>query len=234
MYSGFVSRFRARSRPGALVKGPVVAIDGPAGSGKSTAGRAVADALGVPFIETGSMYRTLALAALRSETKLDDETALAALIDDAKLEFSDGRARISGEDVSHLLRMPEVSAAASAIAVHPGVRAKMVMMQRDLVPESGAVVEGRDIGTVVLPKADVKVFLTASHEERAARRTSEETPGGSVETPEQIQMRDRTDSERAASPLAPARDAVVIDSTQLPVDEIIKQILELCRTGSHS
>ncbi|HVE76763.1 MAG TPA: (d)CMP kinase [Actinomycetota bacterium] len=213
------------------MKGPVVAIDGPAGSGKSTAGRAIADALGIPFIETGSMYRALALAALRSETKLDDERALVSLIDDAKLEFSGGGARIEGEDVSHLLRMPEVSAAASAIAVHPEVRAEMVKMQRTLVPESGAVVEGRDIGTVVLPDADVKVFLTASHEERAARRTNEETPGGSVETPEQIQLRDRTDSERAASPLVPAEDAIVIDSTSVPVDEIVKRILELCRSG---
>lgn len=216
------------------MNGPVVAIDGPAGSGKSTAGRAVAKALGVPFIETGSMYRTLALAAIRRGTGLDDEAALVSLIEEAKLEFSDGVTRVEGEDVSHLLRMPEVSAAASAIAVHPKVRAEMVKIQRDLVPQSGAVVEGRDIGTVVLPDADVKVFLTASHEERAARRTSEETPGGSVETPEQIQLRDRTDSERAASPLAPAKDAVVIDSTAVPVDEIVKQILELCESGSQA
>jgi cytidylate kinase len=195
----------------------LVAIDGPAGAGKSTVARAVAAALGFTYLDTGAMYRAVALASLRGH----------GLPHLAEISFTDdGRVLLEGEDVEDLIRTPEVSEAASKVAADPQVREAMVEQQRRLIGQADWVAEGRDIGTVVAPGAEVKVYLTASPQERARRRAAE--LGADVDTVLQDQtIRDQRDMQRADSPLKPADDAVEVDTTGLSVDDVVDQIVAL-------
>lgn len=182
----------------------VIAIDGPAGSGKSTVARTLAERLELPYLDTGAMYRSVALAALRKGIDPADSEAVAALAPTVEIE--------SGSAI----RTAEVNAVVSLVASVPAVRAELVRRQREWVEKhGGGVVEGRDIGTVVFPEADLKVFLTASEEERARRRSDEADPSA----------RDRIDSTRTVSPLKPADDALVIDTTDLSVADIVEEVL---------
>ena len=198
----------------------VVAIDGPVGAGKSTVARAVAERLGVDHLDTGAMYRSVALAALRRgvDPESADADELAAVAADVRLEVGE-RVVLDGDDVTDELRSPEVGRVVSAVAAAPDVRAELVRRQREWARvRDGGVVEGRDIGSVVFPDAELKVFLTASDEERAKRRSSDEDADA-------LARRDKLDSTRSASPLAVAEGAVVIDSTGRPVDDIVDEIV---------
>lgn len=213
------------------MKGILVTIDGPAGSGKSSVARRVAGRLGVVNLNTGAAYRAAALLALREGTDLSDGPRLAALASRVSLD-PDGASIDGGRVDEPDLRTPEVSAAASRVSVNAGLREVLLAVQRAAAREArgrgGAVVEGRDIGTVVLPDAELKVFLSADPEERArrrARQTGRESELDRIR--EAIQLRDRQDSEREVSPLRPAEDAVVLDTTALSLDEVVAKVLDL-------
>ena len=193
----------------------VIAIDGPAGAGKSTVARAVADALGFTYLDTGAMYRAVALARLRGEQPAD-------------VGFEDGRVTLNGEDVSGQIRTPEVSEEASRVAAERAVREAMVARQRELMRDGDWVAEGRDIGSVVVPDAEVKVFLTADPRERAQRR-AKELGADPEEVLRDVQARDERDSTRDASPLVRADGAEELDTTGLGVDEVVRRIVELAR-----
>lgn len=211
----------------------VIAIDGPAGSGKSSVARGVAEELGAADINTGSLYRAVALVALDRGLDLGNGEELAGAA--AGLELDERGVLAGGERVSERdLRTPEVSAAASRVSVHPEVRDALVAVQRAAAEKAarvgGAVVEGRDIGTVILPGADLKVFLLAAPGERARRRALQTGREGEVERIQRaIEVRDRQDSEREVSPLRPATDAVVVDTTGLGLDEVVDRIAGLAR-----
>jgi cytidylate kinase len=209
----------------------VVAIDGPGGVGKSTVGRAVASALGIPYLDTGGFYRAVTLAAIRAGTPLDDHSALLQIAADASLDFDDGRMLLDGADVSADIRKPAVTAVVSLVAAIPEVRSVVVGRQQEWVARRGgcAVVEGRDIGTVVFPDAQVKVFLTAETGERARRRARDaEAAGRSQETiAAELASRDHRDSTREVSPLRAAPDATIIDTSHLQAGEVIDTILRL-------
>jgi CMP/dCMP kinase len=204
---------------------PVIAIDGPAGAGKSTIARGVARRLGVEHLDTGAMYRAVACAAVRHGVDPDDEPAVAALADSIRLEMRGDVVTIDGHDVTVEIRGATVTAAVSAVAANSAVRRALVRQQRHWVDaRAGAVVEGRDIGTVVLPDAALKVYLTASPRVRAQRRVAQD--GGDLDEIEQsIARRDAMDSERADSPLRPADDAWRLDTSELGVDEVIDQVV---------
>jgi CMP/dCMP kinase len=198
----------------------IVAIDGPAGAGKSTVARAAAQALGFRYLDSGAMYRAVALAVNERGGSPDDRAR------ELDIEMDDDRVRAGGRDVTKEIRAPEVSETASKIATDRGVRAALVEKQRELLSEGDWVAEGRDIGTVVAPDAQLKVFLTASPEERARRRAEE--LGADPETVLRDQaLRDRQDSSREHSPLRPADDAVEVDTTGLSVDEVVARIAAL-------
>jgi cytidylate kinase len=210
----------------------VVAIDGPAGSGKSTVARRVAERAGLRYLDTGATYRALTLALLRRGIPLEDAEAVAdaAKAVDLTLELPPGpagaaRVLLAGVEPGPALRSPEVNATVSVVAAVPAVREQLVGLQRSLVGVGGIVVEGRDIGTVVWPDADVKVFLTASEHERVRRRGGDSEGGG--ETAETLARRDAIDSGRAASPTRAAADALVIDSTTRSIDQVVDQLLQL-------
>ncbi|HEV3015055.1 MAG TPA: (d)CMP kinase [Actinomycetota bacterium] len=210
----------------------IVAIDGPAGSGKSTVARRVAQRAGLRYLDTGATYRALTLALLRRGIPVGDAEAVAdaAKAVDLTLELPPGRAGaarvlLDGVEPGLALRTPEVNATVSAVAAVPAVRELLVGLQRSLVGVGGIVVEGRDIGTVVWPDAHVKVFLTASEHERARRR-SDDTEGGG-ETAETLARRDALDSGRAASPTRAAADALVLDSTTRTIDQVVDHLLQL-------
>lgn len=208
--------------------GHVIAIDGPAGAGKSTIARAVAARLNFTYIDTGAMYRALAFAALRAAVDLTDETALSELARRCSLAFVSGtRIALDGEDVSDRIRTPEVSAAASLVAAVKGVRAVLVDKQRLIGAQGNVVMEGRDIGTVVFPKADLKVFLDADPIERVRRRGGDLPDIPLAELAAQIRERDARDSQREQSPLVQAPDAVRFDSTGLTADQVLDAILKL-------
>jgi cytidylate kinase len=214
----------------------VVAIDGPSGSGKSTVGRAVAAALGLQVLDTGAMYRAVTLAALRAGVALDDEGACAAVARKAEMSV-DGPVVLDGDDVSAEIRGPEVTGAVSIVSAHPAVRTELVERQRRWADRhGGGVVEGRDIGTVVFPDAAVKVFLTASDEERARRRQRDEVAAArdvAVDAVRQaMERRDRLDSQRAASPLRAADDAWVVDTTDRSVEQIAAEIVDRFRAAT--
>jgi CMP/dCMP kinase len=197
----------------------VVAIDGPAGSGKSTVARALADRLGLEVLDTGAMYRAVTVLALRAGLDLSDADKVALVAKEADLEVGD-RVRSHGVDLTDELRTDEVNRAVSIVSAHPGVRSALVAQQREWVTHhDGAVVEGRDIGTVVFPAARLKVYLTASDAERARRRVEESETS--------VLRRDQLDERRATSPLRPADDAHVLDTTDRPIDEVVEQILSL-------
>lgn len=203
---------------------PVIAIDGPAGSGKTTVARTLAARLSLAHLDTGAMYRSVTLAAVRRGIDPHDAEALEALAAQLDIEVGE-RVLVDGEDATSAIRAPDVTAAVSAVSSHPGVRAQLVRRQRAWVGRhGGGVLEGRDIGTVVLPDADVKVFLTASAPERARRRGGE-TGAQTEAVAAELARRDAADSSRSISPLRPAEDAVVIDTTGLTVDEVVNQVL---------
>lgn len=209
----------------------LVAIDGPAGAGKSTVSRKVAGELGFSMIDTGALYRAVALAASRAGVSYDDEAALAELLRNIDLRLEGDRVYLGGEDVSREIRTPEMSLGASQVSARTSVRQGLLRLQRDLglAAPRGAVLEGRDIGTVVFPDADLKFFLTASVEQRARRRYEElRERGEEVRLEEVLEdqiRRDRRDSERSLAPLRPAEDAVLIDSTGRGVEEVVAEMV---------
>jgi CMP/dCMP kinase len=206
----------------------VIAIDGPAGAGKSTVARGVARALGFTYLDSGAMYRTVALVALRAGVALDDDEGLGRLARGLEIELDHGRVELDEEDVSAAIRKPDVSAAASRVSVHPQVRAAMVLRQRDLIARGEYVAEGRDIGTVVSPDAPLKVFLTASDAERARRRAAD--TGEPVDAVREAQAeRDARDAARELGALRPADDAIELDTTGLEVEEVIARVVALAR-----
>src|SRR4051794_7428633 len=206
----------------------VVAIDGPAGAGKSTVARAVARALGFTYLDSGTMYRAVALAALERGIDLGDGARLGELSWGLVIDFDGGSIRLDGAPVEGRIRSPEVTVAASKVSVHPQVRQAMVKRQRELIAAGSYVAEGRDIGTVVSPDSPLKVFLTASEEERARRRAAE--TGELVESVRAaIGDRDRRDRGRADSPLRAADDSVALDTTDLSPDEVVERIAALAR-----
>jgi cytidylate kinase len=204
----------------------VIAIDGPAGAGKSTVARGVADALGYTYLDSGAMYRSVALAAGRAGIDPDDALALGELAAGREIGFADGAVTLDGEDVSAAIREPEVSVAASRVSVHPGVRAAMVERQRELIDAGRYVAEGRDIGTVVSPDAPLKVFLVAEDAERARRRAAE-TGEEVADVLAAQDARDERDRERAHGALRAADDAVVLDTTRLAVADVVARVVEL-------
>lgn len=214
-----------------------VAIDGPAGAGKSSLARAAAKELGFIYVDTGAMYRTVALALLRAGVENQDTDGVKALLDriNIELKFVNGEQRVflDGEDVSDKIRTPEVSMRASSSSALGVVRAFLLDKQRDLAKTSDVLMDGRDIGTVVLPNATVKIFLTASPEERARRRFLELQAKGAPDTYEQVYedmvKRDYDDSHRAIAPLKPADDAITVDTTGLEIEQSLALILKTVR-----
>ena len=210
-----------------------IALDGPAGSGKSTVARAVARRLSLPHIDTGAMYRAATLKALERGVGTDDGAGLRCLLDATDIDLRDGKVLLDGRDVSAEVRTGPVTASVSQVAAHAPVRQWMVERQRRLVGERGGVVEGRDITTVVLPDADFKFFLTAAPRERARRRAAElaadGVPASVDEVLSGIEARDRLDAGREVSPLRVAEGATVIDSTGRSVDEVVDEIVAVTR-----
>jgi cytidylate kinase len=217
----------------AATKRIVVAIDGPAGAGKSTIARRLAERLGFTYIDTGAMYRAVALWALREGMDVTDAHRMEPLARAATIELAPGRIWLNGEEITGAIRTPEVSDGASKVSAIPGVRRAMVDAQRIIAGKASVVMEGRDIGTVVFPDAAVKVFLDANPGERVRRRLAEQSAkGGPVDAAAlaaQMQERDARDSTRGDSPLAQAPDAVYLDSTGLGLDEVEAAILKIVR-----
>jgi cytidylate kinase len=219
------------------VKGLIIAIDGPVASGKSTLARRVAQMLGYVYVDTGAMYRAVALKALRRGLSLDAREDLEALATDTHIDLraEDGTQQVflDGQDVTRTIRDPEVSQAASRIAVVAGVRRVLVGEQRRAGERGGVVVEGRDIGSVVFPDAQLKIYLVASPEIRAQRRWQEHQQRGEAvdleRTLDEIHERDRRDRERSSSPLVRAPDAVVVDSTAMEPEEVARLVVMLAR-----
>jgi cytidylate kinase len=239
-----------------MTRGPIIAIDGPAGAGKSTVARHLAQHFGLLNLETGAMYRAFALKAILSDQDFDDAGALEGLSRDTEITLegdrTGNRVYLDGTDVTERIRDSDVTQGASRVSVHPHIRAWMVDLQRDLGRAGGVVMEGRDIGTVVFPDADVKVFLDASPEARSQRRyeqnsTKDRTGASGYEQnsspadrisvsssdpsvlSQELRERDERDRNRASSPLRPAADAIVIDSTTLTLDEVLTRIEGLVR-----
>ncbi|MFS0900985.1 (d)CMP kinase [Mycolicibacterium litorale] len=216
--------------------GMVIAVDGPAGTGKSSVSRGLARALGARYLDTGAMYRIVTLAVLRSGIDPSDSEAVAAAVDDVDLAVGydpdEDRSFLAGEDVSAEIRGDAVTQAVSAVSAVPAVRARLVDLQRRLSDGSGSVVvEGRDIGTVVLPEADVKIFLTASPEVRARRRNTQNVANGLADdyasVLADVRRRDHLDSTRAVSPLRAADDALVVDTSDMTETDVIAHLQDL-------
>src|SRR5216684_2366003 len=211
----------------------IIAIDGPAGAGKSTIASRLARKLGYINLESGAMYRALALKAVEWDVSFDDEPALVNLAHNSRIQLEPSlggnRVLLDGREVSHRVREPDVTEAASRVSVHPGVREWMVARQQEMGAGGGVVMEGRDIGTKVFPTADVKVFLDADPVVREQRRV-QQSPAETAREKEvhaELQKRDERDRGRAASPLEPAPDAVMIDSTHLSLDQVVEKAIEL-------
>jgi cytidylate kinase len=215
----------------------VVAIDGPAGAGKSTVSKRLTGLLGYRLLDTGALYRSVALSATRRGVSYADAAALAAIAAGLDIEFQlDGmsnRVFLAGEDVSAAIRTPEMSEGSSIVSAVPEVRAALLQLQRELAGKGGVVAEGRDVGTVVLPDAGAKFFLTASDEVRARRRVEELRAAGIEamydETLAEIRRRDQRDSSREAAPLVCAPDAIVVDSSVLAIDDVVDQMAGIVR-----
>ena len=221
------------SAPGSSARRLLIAIDGPPGAGKGTVARVIAARLTYRHVDTGAMYRAVAWKAVQEKLDLSDEDALAALAARVAIEAGDGVITVDGHDVRAAIRTPEIDAAAAAVARQPRVREVLIEQQREMGAQGGVVMEGRDIGTVVFPEADVKVYLDASPEERARRRAHDPAhaagKGGAAvqDVASALAARDRSDTTRAASPLALAADAVLIDTTGLPIDEVVDRVMAL-------
>jgi len=209
---------------------PVLAVDGPGGAGKGTLCCEVAERLGWHLLDSGALYRLVAVAAQQSGTALEDETGLAALARDLPARFEGERVFLGEEDVSRLIRTEACGERASRVATLPAVRTALVGLQRSMRRPPGLVADGRDMGTVIFPDAELKVFLTASAQERAMRRYKQlKEKGFDVSLgglSAEVEARDRRDAERAVAPLRPAPDACVIDSTELNIDQVVEQVLE--------
>lgn len=214
-----------------------IAIDGPAGAGKSTAAKLISKELGFIYIDTGALYRSIGIAVLRKGLKTDDVNDVTAVLPEVSLtlEFVDGEQHVflNGEDVSRDIRLPEASMAASNVSAIPEVRSFLLDMQKKFARENNCLMDGRDIGTVILPDAQLKIFLTASPEVRADRRFRELTEKGTpveYETLlEEIKQRDYNDSHRDVAPLKPAEDAVIVDTSDMTFDEVTSKIISLAK-----
>lgn len=219
-----------------------IAIDGPAGAGKSTAAKLAAKELGFIYVDTGAMYRTIALYLLRSGTDIEEEAALQAALEDidVRISYEQGVQHmiLNGEDVSGLIRTPEVSDMASRSSARPAVRRKLLDLQRQLAAREDVLMDGRDIGTAILPEADLKIFLTASVAERARRRFLEMKEKGEEcseeEIRREIEERDYRDMHREISPLVQAEDAVLLDTSDMTLEQVVEKITALAKEKMHA
>jgi cytidylate kinase len=215
----------------------VIAIDGPAGAGKSTVAQMLARRLGLAYVDSGATYRAAALKVLESGVSLGDEEAIIRVAGSAEIRFVPRQPQpqvlLDGKDVTSAIRTAEVTQAASQVSRLPAVRKRLIALQRSLLAEPGVVMEGRDIGTVVFPDAPLKIFLKADPAERARRRVQQDQeqgrPATLKDTLSEISSRDQRDAQRQASPLVPAEDALVLDSTEISAEEVVERILELVR-----
>ena len=209
----------------------IIAIDGPSGAGKGTVARGVAAELGYRHIDSGAMYRAVGWKAIQEDVPLDNEARVAALADRSRIELTDPRVTIDGHDVTRAIRTPEIDRAATAVARLPKVRAVLVDRLRRLGAGGGVVMEGRDIGTVVFPVADVKIYLDASPEERARRRANDpahtNVPAAVAEVATLLDARDQQDRTRTASPLYAAPDAVIVDTTGRSVEQVVRDVMNV-------
>jgi cytidylate kinase len=216
----------------------IIAIDGPSGAGKGTVSRTLSRALGYRHIDTGAMYRAVGWKAVREGIPLDDENRLAALAANSEIMAEGEVVSVDGHEITRDIRTPEIDRAASAVARLPKVREILVARQRDLGRDGGVVMEGRDIGTVVFPNADVKVYLDASPEERARRRLHDSahtaSQAGQAAVAESIAARDKADSTRAASPLTVAPDAIVVDTTGMPIAQVVDRVMAVVSAATSS
>ena len=209
-----------------------IAIDGPAGAGKSTVARAVAERLGFTYVDTGAMYRAVALCVLENEVDPTDPGGVSSVVTTMDLDMSNGKVVVDGRDVGSEIRTGEVTRASAEVARHPGVREALVAVQRRVATSADVVMEGRDIGSMVLPEAELKVFLTASLDERAHRRARDVGVSGDAqleELKEAIAARDDTDSKRDLAPLVRPPDAVEVDTTGRTIEEVVDEIVTLAR-----
>ena len=216
----------------------VVTIDGPAGAGKSTAAKRLAEQLGFSYLDSGAMYRAAALKVVREAVEPTDQQALASLMDRTRIRVDGSRIWLDGDDVTGEIRAPEVTAAARPVACSAAVRRKLRPLQRRCADNSDLVAEGRDMGTVVFPDAAVKFFLVADEQERARRRCEELRQAGAALRLEDVlarqQQRDATDRQRDLSPMVPAADAIEIDSTHLSIDDVVERMKEHIRACGKS
>jgi len=220
-----------------------IAIDGPSGAGKSTLAKSISAKLGYVYVDTGALYRTIGYYAFTHGIDPKDQEAVVAILPEVRVEMNYGNdglqhMLLNGQDVTREIRLPEISMYASAVSAHPPVRAFLLEMQRQLARTNNVIMDGRDIGTVVLPNAEIKVFLTATVEERARRRHLEleqrGTPQPFEDVLKDIQQRDYNDSHRATAPLKQADDAVLLDTTELNFEESERAMLEIIKEKTHS